>query len=77
MKIDGACHCGKLAYQAEIDPDRVGVCHCTDCQVLSGSAFSVFVPAPAASFSLRGGEPKPSACKPSVPIAERGSTPRT
>jgi hypothetical protein len=58
MKIDGACHCGKLAYQAEIDPDRVGVCHCTDCQVLSGSAFSVFVPAPAASFSLRGGEPK-------------------
>ncbi len=39
MKIDGACHCGAIHYEAEIDPERVGICHCTDCQTLSGTAF--------------------------------------
>jgi len=40
MKIDGGCHCGYITYTAEIDPDKVGICHCTDCQTLSGSAFA-------------------------------------
>jgi hypothetical protein len=22
MKIDGACHCGKITYEAEVDPER-------------------------------------------------------
>ncbi len=39
MKIDGACLCGKITYEAEIDPDRVAICHCSDCQVNSGSAY--------------------------------------
>jgi hypothetical protein len=34
MKIDGRCHCGYIAYEAEIDPENVLVCHCTDCQTL-------------------------------------------
>jgi hypothetical protein len=34
MKIDGGCHCGYITYVAEIDPDKVGICHCTDCQTL-------------------------------------------
>ena len=33
------------------------VCHCTDCQQLTGSAFRVVVTAPIASFKLSG-EPK-------------------
>ena len=41
MHVDGGCHCGHIAYEAEIDPARVVVCHCTDCQILSGSAFRV------------------------------------
>jgi hypothetical protein len=45
MKIDGACHCGRISYEAEIDPDDVTICHCTDCQTLSGSAFRIVVPA--------------------------------
>jgi hypothetical protein len=57
MRIDGGCHCGKVSYEADIDPEKVGVCHCTDCQVLSGSAFTAFVQAPKESFRLRG-EPK-------------------
>lgn len=58
MKIDGRCHCGAITYEAEIDPAKVLVCHCTDCQALSGSAFRVAVPAQGDSFKLRSGRPK-------------------
>ena len=58
MKIEGACHCGKIRYEAEVDPATVTICHCTDCQVLSGSAFRTVVPAPKASFRLLSGQPK-------------------
>jgi len=57
MHINGACHCGLISFSAEIDPSRVMVCHCTDCQTLSGSPFRAVVAAPIASFELRG-EPK-------------------
>ncbi|HEV3009054.1 MAG TPA: GFA family protein [Burkholderiales bacterium] len=40
-----------------MDPEKVGVCHCTDCQTLSGSAFTAFVPVPKDAFRLRG-QPK-------------------
>lgn len=57
MRIDGSCHCGRLTYEADIDPDKAGVCHCTDCQTLSGSAFTTFVPVAKEAFRLRG-EPR-------------------
>ena len=57
MKIDGRCHCGAITYEAEIDPAKVLVCHCTDCQSLSGSAFRVAVPAEGDSFRLLSGQP--------------------
>ena len=58
MKIDGGCHCGYIAYEAEIDPGEVTICHCTDCQTLSGSAFRTAVPAAREAFRLRTGQPK-------------------
>lgn len=57
MKIDGACHCGAITWEAEIDPEAVGICHCTDCQTLSGTAFRTVVPAKKQDFILRG-QPK-------------------
>jgi len=54
MKVDGSCHCGAIQYTAEVDSSRVFVCHCTDCQVLTGTPYRVVVPALAESFSLRG-----------------------
>lgn len=57
MRIDGACHCGAIAYEAEIDPARVRLCHCTDCQVLTGTAFRLTAPAKEADFRLLRGEP--------------------
>jgi len=57
MNIDGGCHCGKISYTAEIDPDTVAICHCTDCQTLSGSAFRTVVPVKKECFHVRG-EPR-------------------
>ena len=57
MQIEGACHCGQISFTAEVNPARVMVCHCSDCQVLSGSPFRAVVAAPIESFVLQG-EPK-------------------
>ncbi len=58
MKIDGHCHCGRITFEAEVDPDTATICHCTDCQRLTGSAFRVNIRAPAAHFVLRTGTPR-------------------
>ena len=58
MKVDGACHCGKISFEAEVDSASVGICHCIDCQTLSGSPFRTSIITPAASFKLLGGSPK-------------------
>jgi hypothetical protein len=58
VKVDGSCHCGQIRYEAKVDPDKVVICHCTDCQTLSGSAFRTVVPTNEDSFKLLSGEPK-------------------
>ena len=58
MKIDGRCHCGNISFEAEADPATVVICHCTDCQTLSGSAFRTVVPTKEGSFKLLSGTPK-------------------
>jgi hypothetical protein len=58
MRVEGGCHCGAITYEAEIDPAQVGVCHCADCQVMSSSAFSTYVPVPKEGFRLLSGQPK-------------------
>ena len=58
MHIDGACHCGQIAYEAEVDRNDVTICHCKDCQRLTGSAYRVTVTARRSSFLLTSGKPK-------------------
>jgi hypothetical protein len=58
MHIDGGCHCGNITYEAEIDPDAVTICHCTDCQTLTGTAYRVNVRVRKQDLTLRGGTPK-------------------
>ncbi|HZZ66948.1 MAG TPA: GFA family protein [Phenylobacterium sp.] len=57
MHVDGQCHCGVLAFTAEVDPESVTVCHCTDCQAMSGSAFRANIACPADAFHFVRGEP--------------------
>src|SRR5260370_40107850 len=54
MRIDGACHCGFITSEGEADPENTQICHCTDCQTGTGSAFRVSVPVPGASFKMSG-----------------------
>ena len=68
MKIDGRCHCGEITFEAEVDPDGLYICHCTDCQTLSGSAFRANILAPAEHFVLLSGTPKTY-----IKIAESGN----
>ncbi len=58
MKVDGRCHCGRISYEATIDPAEVSICHCSDCQMLTGSAWRVSVFAAPDAFSLLSGEPR-------------------
>lgn len=58
MEIDGSCHCGKITYRAKIDPDEVYLCHCTDCQSISGSPFRWAAPVAESNFELLSGQPK-------------------
>ena len=67
MNINGACHCGKVSFSAQIDPEKVMICNCADCQTLSGAPFRTIVPAPIESFKLTG------VTKSYVKVAESGS----
>src|SRR5436853_7028982 len=58
MKVTGRCHCGQISFEAEIDPGQVRVCHCTDCQTLTGTAFRTNVGSLAGTFVLKSGTPK-------------------
>lgn len=57
MKIDGACYCGEIAYEAEIDPDKVFVCNCSDCQTMTGGTCHVNVLVEESDLTLLSGEP--------------------
>lgn len=57
MDVTGSCHCGKLRFEATIDPERVAICHCEDCQTLSGSAFRISVRCPEDQFRMLAGTP--------------------
>ena len=58
MQIDGQCHCGQITFEAEIDPETVSVCHCRDCQTLTGSPFRVTAICSKADVRLTSGTPK-------------------
>jgi len=58
MHVDGQCHCGHVTFEAEIDPQAVSICHCTDCQSLTGSPFRVTVICPGEQVRIQSGSPK-------------------
>ena len=58
MRVTGACHCGQITYEAEVNPETVRVCHCTDCQKLTGTAFRAAIASLPGTFVLKSGTPK-------------------
>ena len=59
MKIDGGCflrqHHIRSSHRSS---EKVMICHCTDCQNITGSAFRVNVPVAKEHITFRGGQPK-------------------
>jgi hypothetical protein len=54
MHVTGACHCGAIHFEAEVDESMVFTCHCTDCQVIASTAFRFGAIVRRETFSMRG-----------------------
>ncbi len=67
MNISGQCHCGAISFTARVDPSKVMICHCADCQQFSGAPFRAVLPTPVRDVVMSG-EPKRY-----VKIAESGN----
>jgi len=55
---EGGCLCGALRYRLAGDPLTFYVCHCTDCQAQTGSAFGLSMLVPRSVFEVLEGEPR-------------------
>ncbi|CAN5229786.1 hypothetical protein BH11PSE2_BH11PSE2_17180 [soil metagenome] len=56
--IEGGCGCGALRYRLNEAPRFIYTCHCTDCQALSTSAFTLNMPINFAALEVIQGELK-------------------
>src|ERR1700751_2386508 len=68
MKVTGGGYCGYITCEAEVDPATVRVCHCTDCQKLTGTAFRTNIASLPGTFVLKSVTPKSH-----IKTAESGS----
>ncbi|NWG91124.1 MAG: GFA family protein [Parvularculaceae bacterium] len=54
----GGCACGALRYELAAPPLMIYNCHCTNCQKITGSAFTVAAAVPEAALTFVKGAPK-------------------
>lgn len=57
MKLHGSCSCGLITFEADADPEKVSICHCTDCQSSTGTAFRTNIRVPGENFKMLSGTP--------------------
>jgi hypothetical protein len=53
-QLDGRCLCGSVTYTCDGEAMTTLLCHCTDCQRQTGTAFSIVVGVERDSFHVRG-----------------------
>ena len=53
-KLSGSCLCGNVRYDSDAEPLFTVICHCTNCQKQSGSAFSTIVGVPKEAVTVEG-----------------------
>ena len=46
--------CGSITYSCDAEPVTTAVCHCTECQRQTGTAFSIVVGLPADALDVKG-----------------------
>jgi hypothetical protein len=57
LPVEGACRCGRVRMRISAPPMLTMACHCTGCQKMTSSAFSLSVAVPAEGFEVIQGEP--------------------
>ena len=57
LPMEGACRCGRVRIRISAPPMLTMACHCTGCQRMSGSAYSLSAAIPTAGFAVTEGEP--------------------
>ncbi len=57
-ELTGGCQCGGIRYEVTGAPEQISVCHCTDCQRQSGSAFGMTMVVREDDFHITKGEVK-------------------
>lgn len=53
----GRCRCGRVEFEVHAHPLVTMACHCTGCQRMSSSAFSLSALFPGEAFNVTRGEP--------------------
>jgi len=57
LPMEGGCRCNKVRLRIDAAPLLSLACHCTGCQRMSASAFSLSLAVPAEGFQVTAGEP--------------------
>jgi hypothetical protein len=58
LPLTGGCQCRALRYEITAAPLMTYTCHCTACQHITGSAFSMAITVSDSAFRLTKGEPR-------------------
>ncbi|PSN14294.1 aldehyde-activating protein [filamentous cyanobacterium CCT1] len=53
----GQCRCGQVQFEISAEPLMTMACHCTGCQQMTASAFSLSTLYPSSGFRVTQGEP--------------------
>lgn len=57
LPLEGGCRCGRVRFRVTAAPMMTSACHCTGCQRMTGSAYSLSAMFAADAFELIAGEP--------------------
>ena len=57
LPCEGGCRCGQVRLRISVAPLLTMACHCTGCQRMSASAFSLSAAIPSEGFAVTKGDP--------------------
>ena len=57
IRLKGHCRCGRVEFELSAEPMMTIACHCTGCQRMTSSAFSLGALFPSAALSIVSGRP--------------------
>jgi len=56
--LSGSCCCGNVKYEVTEQPVQKALCHCHQCQKVSGSAYTTNILVPKDAYKITSGTPK-------------------